>query len=302
MANPFTIHIFVADGDPEGVRIIDRMNWTGRGFVFRRSDWTDVKKRNEMTKAGIYILVGYGSDEDERPTLYIGQADGVKVRIDSHYKSKDFWDWAAVFVSTTSGGLNRAHVTWLEYALLKRANEIGQCVLDNGNLPQEPAMAEAEKADTQGFLNEILQILPLVGLRAFERPKAVPVGSSGQQANGESRDTIIVPAKADGFKKVFLGEDCWYAIRIAGGMLGKIKYIACYQSHPISAITHYAPVARIEPYGDRGKYKVVFSEPARRIGPIEYGDSLPGSMQSTRYASFSNLKRAKQLTDLLEKN
>jgi len=27
--NPFTIRIFVPDGDPEGVRIIDRMNWTG---------------------------------------------------------------------------------------------------------------------------------------------------------------------------------------------------------------------------------------------------------------------------------
>jgi len=30
MADPFTIHIFVPEGDPEGVRLIDRMNWTGR--------------------------------------------------------------------------------------------------------------------------------------------------------------------------------------------------------------------------------------------------------------------------------
>ena len=28
-ADPFTIRIFVPDGDPEGVRLIDRMNWTG---------------------------------------------------------------------------------------------------------------------------------------------------------------------------------------------------------------------------------------------------------------------------------
>ena len=26
--DPFTIRIFVPDGDPEGIRIIDRMNWT----------------------------------------------------------------------------------------------------------------------------------------------------------------------------------------------------------------------------------------------------------------------------------
>ncbi len=41
MADPFTIRIFVPDGDPEGVRLIDRMNWTGLGLVFRRSDWSE---------------------------------------------------------------------------------------------------------------------------------------------------------------------------------------------------------------------------------------------------------------------
>ena len=29
MANPYTIKIFVPDGDPEGVKIIEQMNWTG---------------------------------------------------------------------------------------------------------------------------------------------------------------------------------------------------------------------------------------------------------------------------------
>jgi hypothetical protein len=33
--NPFTIRSFVPDGDPEGVRIIDRMNWTGLASSFR---------------------------------------------------------------------------------------------------------------------------------------------------------------------------------------------------------------------------------------------------------------------------
>ena len=31
VAAPFTIRIFVPDGDPEGFRLIDRMNWTGLG-------------------------------------------------------------------------------------------------------------------------------------------------------------------------------------------------------------------------------------------------------------------------------
>ena len=46
MSDPFTIRIFVPDGDPEGIKIIDRMNWTGLGIVFPRSRWHEVKQRS----------------------------------------------------------------------------------------------------------------------------------------------------------------------------------------------------------------------------------------------------------------
>lgn len=302
MADPFTIRIFVPDGDPEGIRLIDRMNWTGVGVAFPRTKWSEVRQRTEVQRTGIYILRGYVGEEADLPTLYIGQGDSVRARIDNHVQEKDFWDWGIVFVSASSG-LNRAHVTWLEYALVRRANEARQCHLDNSNVPQEPALTEAEKADTQAFLKEVLQILPLVGLRAFEFPKAVSVpavDSLGARPRTVSAvpDTIVVPAQKDGFHSVFLGEDCWYAIRISGGMLDKIKYIAAYQTQPVSAITHYAPVARIEPYGEEGKYKLVFSEKAKPIGPIPFGDAPQGAMQGPRYTTFAKLETARQISDL----
>lgn len=34
--NSFTIRIFVPGGNPEGARLIDRMNWTGLGIVVPR--------------------------------------------------------------------------------------------------------------------------------------------------------------------------------------------------------------------------------------------------------------------------
>lgn len=302
-ADPFTIRIFVPDGDPEGVRIIDRMNWTGLGIVFPRSKWAEIRKRPDFGKTGVYILVGYKGEDDDLPTIYIGQADGVGNRIESHIQKKDFWDWGVVFVST-SGGLNRAHVTWLEYTLVQRAIQAKRCRLDNGNAPQEPALTEAEKADTKGFLKEMLQILPLVGLRAFEFPKAVATPKATdatEKAVSHGIDTIIVPAQKDGFEQVFLGEDCWYAIRISGGMLDKIKFIAGYQTAPVSAITHYAPVDRIEPYGESGKYKVIFSEKAKPIGPIPFGDAPQGAMQGPRYTTFENLKTAENMGDLVGK-
>jgi hypothetical protein len=64
----------------EGVRIIDRMNWTGLGIVFPRGKWADVKKRPDLAKSGVYILVGYKGEDDDLPMVYIGQADGVGSR------------------------------------------------------------------------------------------------------------------------------------------------------------------------------------------------------------------------------
>jgi hypothetical protein len=304
MTEGFTIRIYVPDGDPEGVRIIDRLNWTGIGLAFPRTKWKDISKRQEFGSVGVYILVGYKEQDDDLPTIYIGQGDGVKNRIDSHEKNKEFWDWCIVFTSTNNG-LNRAHITWLEYALVNRANQTKRCYLENGNTPQEPALAESEKADTKAFFNEILQILPLVGLRAFEFPKAVaaPKTKSSRKpkpiTSKDSRDTIVVPAKREGFERVFLGENCWYAIRISGGMLDKIKYIAAYQSQPVSAVTHYAPVDRIEPYGEGGKYKVIFSEKAAKLkSPIPLGNAPAGTMQGPRYTNLETLMNAKKVADL----
>ena len=153
-------------------------------------------------------------------------------------------------------------------------------------------------------MKEMLQILPLVGLRVFESPKAVAAPNiSGTvlntQAVSSEPDTIIVPAQKEGFEEVFMGQDCWHAVRISGGMLDKIKYIAGYQTQPVSAITHYAPVSHIEPYGEGGKYRVVFSEKAKRIGPIPYGDAPMGAIQGPRYTSYAKLQKATKLTDVL---
>jgi hypothetical protein len=297
----YTIRIFVADGDPEGVRVIDQMNWTGIGIAFPRGLWPKVKSRKEFDRAGVYILVGYGENDDELPRIYVGEGDGIRARIEQHDQKKEFWNWGISFTSN-AGALNKAHVQWLEYALLQRAKAAGQCILDNGNAPQAPALSEHEEADVAGFLDQMLRILPLVNLRAFE--KAKPVAVAGTQPQVESPkgrsalDTIIVPAQKDGFDRVFLGEHSWHAIRVAGAMLDKIKYCAAYQATPVSAVTHVAPVKQIEPFGDSGKYRLVFSEPASKIGPIPFGDATTGSMQGPRYTSFAKLNTAKKVTDL----
>lgn len=280
MSDPFTIRVFVANGDPEGVRLVDRMNWTGVGVVFPRERWQIARSRAELSRTGVYILVGYKEGDEDLPTLYIGEGDAVRDRIDSHIQSKEFWENGYAF-TTSNSGLNKAHVRWLERELIQQAKKAGRSKLDNGTAPPEPPLSEAERADSRAFLREILQVLPIMGLRVFEEPKPVatpraPAGgtqplvglAAAALVTGSPDDVVVVvPAQEEGFKAVFLGEHRWRSIRIAGGKLQQIRYIAAYQTKPISAVTHYAPVAEIEPYGEDGKYQLIFSGPPVDITP-----------------------------------
>jgi hypothetical protein len=54
MSEPFTIRIFLPDSDPEGVKIVEQLNWTGVGVAFQRLEWPRLRKRAEFGRAGVY--------------------------------------------------------------------------------------------------------------------------------------------------------------------------------------------------------------------------------------------------------
>jgi hypothetical protein len=308
MPEPYTIRIFVPDGDPEGLRIVDRMNWTGCGTSFPRRSWKEVREREQFQRAGVYILIGT-KEEDDLPTVYIGRAESIRSRIDTHEVEKEFWDRAIAFASN-SGSLNQAHAMWLEHALIQRAVEANQCKLDNGNLAQRITLPPADEADSAVFLKEILQILPLLGVHAFEERRPIVAPSVEQESatsyassKNSFQDTIIVPTgdpdDSEGFSKYFLEEKYWFPVRISGGNINKIKYVAAYQSRPISAVTHYAEVWGILPYGDDGKYRLIFDGPAQQLDPIALGEASP--LRSPRYTNLEELKQANNLAELFSK-
>ena len=111
-------------------------------------------------------------------------------------------------------------------------------------------------------------------------------------------DTIVVPARDEGFQETFIGENCWYQIRIHGSMISKIKHIAAYRVAPESAITHIAPVKSIEQWKDTNKYILHFSEPAREITPIKLvPKGKVKAPQNSRYTSLERLMAAKTLDE-----
>jgi hypothetical protein len=164
---PFSIKMFVPDGDPDGLRIVEKSNWTGVGVVFNRTNYKEVVGRNEFNKTGVYVLVG-SSEGSILPTIYVGEGDPVKDRLNQHYSKKDFWEWAVFFV-TKDNSLNKAHVQHLEARLLSLARSAKQSNIDNHQEALPPTLSEAETADVESFLLDMLSIFPLVGLSVFEK-------------------------------------------------------------------------------------------------------------------------------------
>lgn len=176
LQRPFFIRVLVPTGDPDGLRIVEKSNWSGVGVVFNRTNYKEVVDRSEFDKTGVYVLVGI-SDDSILPTIYVGEGDPVKYRLNQHYAKKDFWDWVVFFVAKDDS-LNKAHVQHLESELLRLAIEAKQCKVDNNQRPLAPTLSEAELALANSFLHDILSIFPLLGLGVFEKAVTTPKKSS----------------------------------------------------------------------------------------------------------------------------
>jgi len=111
-------------------------------------------------------------------------------------------------------------------------------------------------------------------------------------------DTIVVPAREDGFRDTFLAKSQWYAVRLNSSMIPKIKYLATYQVAPISAITYMAEVKSIEQYEDTNKYILYFTDKPKKIDPVKLGKKKGKAPQSSRYTSKARLLNTKTLDEL----
>lgn len=195
---PFSIQIFLAEGIPAGLRFVEKSNWTGLGGVCPRPRFSSVKDRKEFARAGVYVLVG-PSDSVDRPLVYIGEGDPIRTRLEDHHSRKDFWT-AAYFFTSKDANLNKAHIEYLECRLIAMAKAAKRCELDNQNTPTAPSLSEAEQANVEGFLDEMLLCFPVLGVAIFDQPEVASGNRTplilrlkGAVAEGyESEDGFVV--------------------------------------------------------------------------------------------------------------
>lgn len=194
----FYVQVFLQDGDPDGVKEIEKSNWAGRGLVIPRALFGEARKRDELSQPGVYLLVG-PPEVARLPKVYIGEGDPVRLRLERQARDRDFWTHAVVF---TRGGsnLNKAHVQHLEARLVELAQATKRCMLENGTIPTTPSLSEADLVGVEGFLDDMLLCLPILGYGFFEHTTTTPrttidliLESKGVQARGfESSAGFVV--------------------------------------------------------------------------------------------------------------
>lgn len=157
------IKILLPDGDPNGIKVIEISGWKGKTFVIPRGKLKDIKEREESEHPAIYFLFGEGEDPS-RQKVYIGESETFYNRLLNHSDNKDFWNTAIVF----TGGVNRAHVKYLENRSVTLAKKINRYDTINQVEPLENRLSEFEKAEADDFFEKIKLILGVSGFALFQ--------------------------------------------------------------------------------------------------------------------------------------
>ena len=175
--NSATIKLFLPRGDAKSLRTAEISNWTGKAIAAPRTELDELIQREELDKAGVYILSGTDPLSGS-PRAYIGEAEVIRERLKQH-KAKEFWISAIVFVSKDEN-LTKAHVRYLENRLLTEAAQVGRCTLEQ-NQAGGSKLPESDREDMEVFLSHIRQLLPVLGSDLLI-PVAQPTAK--QQAGG----------------------------------------------------------------------------------------------------------------------
>jgi len=196
----YVIRMYLPEGMPEGIRIVEKSNWIGQAVVCPQSRFAAARERPEPQRTGVYVLLGQ-EEKNDLPLAYIGEADPLIDRLLQHYRNKDWWTTVVLFVSKDRQ-LNKAHVQYLEAKLVQLARAANRCRLENANQPAEPSLSEMDQAEMDGFLAEMLQIFPLLGVDLFQKPPTAEAGTTeyrltakgGQALGFESAEGFVVRA------------------------------------------------------------------------------------------------------------
>lgn len=228
-------------------------------------------------KSGVYALYKGNS------LYYVGLAKNLRSRLHHHLRDRHAEEWNRFSIYLTQGD---EHLKELESLVLR-------ILMPKGNRVTGKFM---ESRDLFKLFKQKVQLMQRRELFEITGDEIMEVSKDRVERRklGEY-DTIVCPGHPEGFKREFLGNNRWYAIRLSKKVIANLKYIAIYVTSPEHRITHYGRIATIKPYQGSGKYMVKLHGRAKAIGPIVHSPGV--SMQGSRLTLMGKLKNARTLAD-----
>ncbi|MGN7116649.1 GIY-YIG nuclease family protein [Lysinibacillus odysseyi] len=159
-----TIKMFLIDGDPSGRLTCELSNWTGLAYRIPRTEVKKCNDRPNLNSTGVYML--FGRNDEDKEAVYIGEAEEVYTRLQSHLREKDFWNEVIVFISKDEN-LNKAHIKYIENKLYEKAKTANRYDVVNGNIPPMPSIAESDRAEMDEFISNLEMLVNMLGHKLF---------------------------------------------------------------------------------------------------------------------------------------
>ena len=191
MAYRKTIELFLADGDSDGLIIVELSNWNGRAIKIPRAEIRDCQ-RLDITEAGVYFL--FCNDAGSAPSVYIGESENVKQRLLQHIADNKagseqyYWQTAVIFIGSE---LNKALIRFLENKLVKAARSADSYEILTKNTYADTVLKESQKAAMEEFYDNICLLINTLGYKVFapstKRDDTIPTlhcTSRGAEAKG----------------------------------------------------------------------------------------------------------------------
>lgn len=167
------VKLYLTEGSPHGIVIADMGNWNGKALAAPRGKLSELLRRPEAARTGVYVLLGPDPEVEDGLLAYVGEADDIAARMRIHLRSeaKDFFE-RVVFLVSSDETLTKGHVRYLESRLIKLTRQAGSVALTNDTQPDFQRLPEADRADMDTFLDNTALVLPILGCDLFRHRRS----------------------------------------------------------------------------------------------------------------------------------
>lgn len=197
-----SIRIYLKDGTVSGIRIAEIVNQTIQAIACPRNRMSELKSYQEANKPGVYFLFGEDS-ESGTMKAYIGEAENVFERLQSHLLKKEFWSEVIFFISKDEN-LTKSHVRFLESNAIRLALSTSRYIIENGNQSQPSSLPAADKDAMQEFIGYIKILLGIFSHKLLEELTPIKLEQTRLQSSVSEPEPTYEVSDSSKFLELFL--------------------------------------------------------------------------------------------------